>query len=57
MKQKCEHKRIGILLTNNDIAKVEQYIALKLKDYPLKKFSKAIRDLIDLGMKDVLKLG
>jgi hypothetical protein len=54
--KKQEYKRICVLLTSNDIAKVKQYMAINLKTYPIKGFSKAIRDLIDIGMKKVLKV-
>jgi metal-responsive CopG/Arc/MetJ family transcriptional regulator len=49
-------KRTSVTLNQNAIAKIDQYIDLKLKDYPLKKRSKAIEDLIDIGMKVVLDI-
>jgi hypothetical protein len=48
------NKRIGVILTDNDIAKVWQYVDLKLNDK--KSFSRAIRELIDIGMKKVLEV-
>lgn len=50
-------KKIRTTFTHdsNTNAKINQYIDLELKDYPIRATSKAIRDLIDIGMKSYLK--
>ena len=49
-------KRICITIDQNTDAKIKQYADLKLKDYPLKKRSKAIEDLVNIAMKVVLEV-